>query len=78
MGLIKFEVDVPDFEKELNINIVIRKDGEVLYSSSASPSPAETPQEPKKKVEKKTTTKAKAATTTPSMGGNLMNLTDFE
>lgn len=78
MGLIKFEVDVPDFEKELNINIVIRKDGEVLYSSSASPSLAETPQEPKKKVEKKTTTKAKAATTTPSMGGNLMNLTDFE
>lgn len=32
----KIEFDLPNFEKELNINIVIRKDGEVVYSASSS------------------------------------------
>ena len=83
MGLVKFEVDIPDFEKEISINIIIRKDGEVLYNSSTSPSSTDVNQETKKKIEKKTTTtstkKAAQTTTTPSpaMGGNLMNLTDF-
>ncbi|MBR2248370.1 MAG: hypothetical protein IJ880_15330 [Bacilli bacterium] len=35
MGIIKFEVDIPDFEKELNINIVLKKDGEVVESISS-------------------------------------------
>lgn len=38
MGLVKFEVDIPNFEKELSINITIRRDGEVLYTSTSSPS----------------------------------------
>ena len=40
MGTIKIEFDLPNFEKELNINIVIRKDGEVVCTSSATPSPS--------------------------------------
>lgn len=35
MGLIKFEVEIPNFEKELSINITIRRDGEVFYSTSS-------------------------------------------
>lgn len=35
MGLIKFEVEIPNFEKELSINITIRRDGEVLYNTSS-------------------------------------------
>ena len=30
MGAIKIEFDLPEFKEELNINIVIRKDGEVV------------------------------------------------
>ena len=36
----KIEFDLPKFEKEININIIIRKDGEVVETineSSASP-----------------------------------------
>lgn len=79
MGLIKFEVDVPEFEKELTISVTIRKDGEVLYTTSTTPSTppvVETPEEPKKKK----TTSAKKVTSpapTPGMSGNLMNLTEF-
>ena len=36
MGTIKFEVDIPDFEKEISINVVIKKDGEVAYSTTSS------------------------------------------
>ena len=36
MGTIKFELDIPDFEKEISINVVIKKDGEVAYTTSAS------------------------------------------
>jgi len=32
----KIEFDLPRFERELNINIIIRKDGEVVYSTSSS------------------------------------------
>ena len=35
MGLVKFEVDIPNFEKELSISITIRRDGEVFYSTSS-------------------------------------------
>jgi len=31
----KIEFDLPEFDKELNINIIIRKDGEVVYSTSS-------------------------------------------
>ena len=35
MGTIKFEIDLPEFEKELNISVTIRRDGEVVYSTSS-------------------------------------------
>ena len=35
MGLVKFEVEIPNFEKELSINITICRDGEVFYSTSS-------------------------------------------
>lgn len=35
MGTIKLEIDIPEFEKELNINVTIRRDGEVLLSTSS-------------------------------------------
>lgn len=36
MGTIKFEIDLPEFNKELNISLTIRKDGEVIYTTSSS------------------------------------------
>lgn len=38
MGILKLEINIPDFEKELNVNIIIRKDGEVYYNTTSSPS----------------------------------------
>lgn len=39
MGTIKLElVDLPEFEKELSINITIHRDGEVVYNTTSSPS----------------------------------------
>lgn len=35
MGTIKFEIDLPEFEKELNISVTIRRDGEVIYNTSS-------------------------------------------
>lgn len=72
MGIIKFEVDIPDFENELQINIVLKKDGEVIdkkTSSSIPPRSIETKSE--KKPVKKSTTKP----TSSLLGnGNMMDL----
>lgn len=38
MGTIKFEIDLPEFEKELSINLTIHRDGEVVYTTTSSPS----------------------------------------
>ena len=38
MGIIKLEIDVPDFEKEISINVTLKKDGEVVDSIVSSPS----------------------------------------
>ena len=35
--IMKIEFDVPNFEKELEINIIIRKDGEVVCKTAAPP-----------------------------------------
>lgn len=35
MGTMRLEIDLPEFEKELSINIIIRRDGEVVYSTSS-------------------------------------------
>lgn len=35
MGMLKLEIDIPDFKNEINLNITIRKDGEVVSTLSA-------------------------------------------
>ena len=63
----KIEFDIPEFEKELSVSIVIRKDGEVVCEKTASPS---TETDVTKKKEKKTIAPKKSA-------GNMMDQTDI-
>ena len=82
MGTIKFEVDIPDFEKEISINVVIKKDGEVAYSTTSSPSKARSTKKneiPEIKEEKKSTTggtvkKSNNSPMSSGFGGNMMNI----
>lgn len=66
MGSIKFEVDIPDFENEISIELIIRRDGEVVCKSS----PTSSSNKGVEKEVKKTSTKP---TTNRSVGGNMMN-----
>lgn len=68
MGTIKIEFDIPNFEKELNINLTIRKDGEVVYTTSQ---PDGLLCETEKKEKKTTSTKKSSQT----VSGNLMDMT---
>ena len=71
MSLLKIELDLPEVEKELNINITIKKDGEVVYSASSPSGNVEikemVKEEPAPKTKKKSSGKA-------ASGGNFMNL----
>ena len=62
MGTLKLEIDIPDFKNEINLNITIRKDGEVISTLSAD-QVDQSISTPKKKSKK-------AVTNT----GNLMNM----
>ena len=84
MGTIKIEFDCPDFKEELNINIVIRKDGEVVKvenkSTFATP-PLNSDNRVQQSLEvstvdKKASSKKKdpLETTTKKRGGNMMGL----
>ena len=78
MGIIKFEVDIPDFEKELNINIVLKKDGEVVESIS---SPSSEKAVSKSRDTKKNIVEKPEPIVAPVQGsfmgnGNMMNI-DF-
>lgn len=84
MGTIKIEFDCPDFKEGLNINIVIRKDGEVVKVENKSTF-ATPPLNPDKgvqqslevsTVDKKASSKKKdpSETTTKKRGGNMMGL----
>lgn len=82
MNLLKIELDLPEFEKEVNINITIKRDGEVVYSATSSPSncgdiegkdtkvEVEAPKSSEVKVSKRST-KTKISN---SANGNFMNL----
>lgn len=84
MGTIKIEFDCPDFKEELNINIVIRKDGEVVKvenkSTFATPplNPGNGVQQSLEvsTVDKKASSKKKdsSGTTTKKRSGNMMGL----
>lgn len=83
MGTIKIEFDCPDFKEELNINIVIRKDGEVVKVENKSTF-ATPPLNPGKgvqqslevsTVDKKASSKKKdSSETTKKRSGNMMGL----
>ena len=73
--LLKIKLDLPEFEKELNINITIKKDGEVVYTASSPSSNVEMIDEGEK--EKKTDTPAPTKNpkkTTKKKSGNFMDL----
>jgi len=88
---IKIEFECPEFDSELEINIVIRKDGKevVVDSTTSSPNPNKTittenkkiteeiqPKKITKKKEKKVEENTAPTTPIPSFGGNFMNM-DF-
>lgn len=83
MALMKFEIELPEFEKELEINITIRRDGEVLYRTSSPTTVTEQaeskpiwkqePEDEKKPTKKSPAKKSSDAGKIPS-GGNLMNI----
>ena len=71
MSLLKIELDLPEFEKEININIIIKKDGEVVYTTS-SPSSDVIAEE---KIESpKSSKKLSTKLTKKNSNGNFMNL----
>ena len=70
MSLLKIELDLPEFEKEIYINITIKKDGEVVYTASSPSSNGDTVEE--KKIESPKS--SKKSTTKKNSGGNFMNL----
>lgn len=69
MGTIKLEFDLPNFDKELKIEITVLKDGEVVYTASPTPKKEEEKPVLDNIVEKKSSTKSKK-----SPGGNLMGI----
>ena len=80
MGTIKFELDIPDFEQEISINVVIKKDGEVAYTTSAS-SPSKPTETTVVRKKKKTDEPITPPTNNNGggcgfIGGNMMNI-DF-
>lgn len=70
MSLLKIELDLPEFEKELNINITIKKDGEVVYSASSPSGNVKV----KEMVKEEPTPKTKKKSSGKASGGNFMNL----
>ena len=71
MSLLKIELDLPEFEKEININITIKKDGEVVYTTSSPSSDVGIIA-----VEEKTNSpkSSKKSVTKKNSNGNFMNL----
>lgn len=77
MGTIKLEIDIPDFDREINIELTIRKDGEVIYRTSPSEQVKESSNiSLNKKVEQKVEKMTPLISNKDKLGGNLMNL-DF-
>ena len=70
---IKIELELPEFEKELSISIILKKDGEIV-STFSSPSP-EKPIEKKQKPVKEKEEKEIKTTSKKKTGGNMMDLT---
>lgn len=67
---IKIELELPEFEKELSISIILKKDGEIV-STFSSPSPEKLIEKKQKPAKEKEEIK----TTSKKTGGNMMDLT---
>lgn len=76
MSSIKIELDIPEFEKELSINVILTKDGEVYYKNTEEPIKGNTKidEKPSSTPKKEKKVAASAAATNSSFGGNMMNL----
>lgn len=69
--MVKIEFDLPEFEKELNISVTFRKDGEVITTSSF-PSEVKTEVSSwKQKPEEEIVTQVSSK---KSVGGNMMDI----
>lgn len=77
--MIKIEFDLPEFEKELNVSVTLKKDGEVIATSSSLEGVKtelpwkQTIEEPAVKEEKVTQEPIKK-TRTKKSGGNMMDI----
>lgn len=66
MGTIELKLDLPEFKDELSVNIIIKRDGEVIYNDTSSPQSNKEASTPVKK----TISKAKKSSIS---GGNMMD-----
>lgn len=69
--MIKIEFDLPEFEKELNISVTLRKDGEVITTSSFSPEVKTETSSWKQTPEEEIVTQIPSK---KSVGGNMMDI----
>ena len=82
----KIEFDIPEFKRELKIEITIRRDGEVIYTDTAFSPDADRTPAVDNKVDNKTTRRKSPASSSKSAeekpafglgGGNMMNISEF-
>lgn len=84
----KIEFDIPEFKKELKIEITIRRDGEVIYTDTAFSPDADRTPAVDNKVDNKTTRRKSPASSSKTAedkstsafglgGGNMMNIGEF-
>lgn len=66
--MIKLNLELPEFEKELSVSVTLRKDGEVIHTSSSSPGVITEVSGDKISETKKSTTKKKSGS------NNLMDM----
>lgn len=86
--MIKIALELPEFEKELNISVTLKKDGEVITTSSSSPEvKAEVSEEVwkqapetivssgwKQELEEEKVTPSPKKTRSKKSGGNMMDI----
>lgn len=74
--MIKIALELPEFEKELNISVTLKKDGEVITTSSSSPEvKAEVSEEVwKQEPEEEKVTPSPKKTRSKKSGGNMMDI----
>ena len=74
--MIKIALELPEFEKELNISVTLKKDGEVITTSSSSPEvKTEVSEEVwKQEPEEEKVTPSPNKTRSKKSGGNMMDI----